>query len=125
VGALLGFQSHMDVRASRTKIRLNTRDFTKNGGTSFSEYPDLRIIVVNDGSSDATAETMLSEFNMTETYLVRDTETISHKPIRNIYRSNIYPSLLFIDKENGKKADAINVGLIKKMEKKRMLLMLA
>lgn len=75
------------------------------------QYPDLRIIVVNDGSSDATAETMVGEFNMTETYIVRETETISHKPIRNIYRSHIYPSLLFIDKENGKKADAINVGL--------------
>ena len=75
------------------------------------QYPDLCIIVVNDGSSDVTAETMISEFNMTETYVVRETETISHKPIRNIYRSHIYPSLLFIDKENGKKADAINVGL--------------
>jgi len=75
------------------------------------QYPDLRIIVVNDGSSDNTAETMVKEFDMVETYLVRDTETISHKPIRNIYRSHIYPSLLFIDKENGKKADAINVGL--------------
>jgi len=75
------------------------------------QYPDLRIIVVNDGSSDATAERMIKEFNMTETYLVRETETISHKPIRNIYRSHIYPSLLFIDKDNGKKADAINVGL--------------
>jgi len=74
-------------------------------------YPDLKIIVVNDGSSDNTAEKMISEFNMIETYLVRDTETISHKPIRKIYRSHIYPSLLFIDKENGKKADAINVGL--------------
>ena len=74
-------------------------------------YPDLRIIVVNDGSSDATVETMVKEFNMVETYIVRETETISHKPIRNIYRSHIYPSLLFIDKENGKKADAINVGL--------------
>ncbi len=75
------------------------------------QYPDLRIIVVNDGSSDATAETMVEEFNMVETYLVRDTATITHKPIRQIYRSEIYPSLLFIDKENGKKADAINTGL--------------
>ena len=75
------------------------------------QYPDLRIIVVNDGSSDNTASTMIEEFEMVETYLVRDTETISHKPIRQIYRSLIYPSLLFIDKENGKKADAINVGL--------------
>lgn len=75
------------------------------------QYPDLRIIVVNDGSSDSTADTMVDEFKMVETYLVRETETISHKPIRKIYRSNIYPELLFIDKENGKKADAINVGL--------------
>ena len=75
------------------------------------QYPDLRIIVVNDGSSDATAETMVKEFKMVETFLVRETETISHKPIRQIYRSKAYPSLLFVDKENGKKADAINVGL--------------
>lgn len=74
-------------------------------------YPDLRIIVVNDGSPDNTAQIMVDEFKMVETYLVRETETISHKPIRKIYRSEIYPSLLFIDKENGKKADAINVGL--------------
>jgi cellulose synthase/poly-beta-1,6-N-acetylglucosamine synthase-like glycosyltransferase len=75
------------------------------------QYPDLRIIVVNDGSSDRTAQTMVNEFKMVETSLVRDAETITHKPIRQIYRSKIHPSLLFIDKENGKKADAINVGL--------------
>lgn len=74
-------------------------------------YPHLRIIVVNDGSKDSTAETMIAQFDMTETYLVRDSETITHKPIRQIYRSDRYPALLFIDKENGKKADAINVGL--------------
>jgi len=75
------------------------------------QYPDLRIIVVNDGSPDNTADIMIDEFKMVETYLVRETETITHKPIRNIYRSEVYPSLLLIDKENGKKADAINVGL--------------
>ena len=74
-------------------------------------YPGLRIIVVNDGSSDDTAERMIREFDMVETFLVRDTETITHKPIRGIYRSKAHPALLFIDKENGKKADAINVGL--------------
>ena len=75
------------------------------------QYPDLRIIVVNDGSPDNTAQTMIDKFKLVETYLVRDIGTIKHKPIRQIYRSEIYPSLLFIDKENGKKADAINVGL--------------
>lgn len=75
------------------------------------QYPDCRVIVVNDGSKDKTAETMVREFDMRETYLVRETDTIKHKPIRQIYRSDKYPMLLFIDKENGKKADAINTGL--------------
>ena len=75
------------------------------------QYPDLRIIVVNDGSSDDTAARMVAEFDMVETTLVRDVGTITHKPIRRIYRAPGHPSLLFIDKENGKKADAINVGL--------------
>ena len=74
-------------------------------------YPDLQITVVNDGSSDDTAATVVEQFKMTPTNMVRDTQTISHKPIREIYRSAVYPNLLFIDKENGKKADAINVGL--------------
>lgn len=75
------------------------------------QYPGCRVIVVNDGSSDETAKVMIKEFGMTETYLVRETDTIRHKPIRAIYRSDKYPSLLFVDKENGKKADAINTGL--------------
>jgi len=75
------------------------------------EYPDLRIIVVNDGSSDDTVQVMIDEFKMREAYCVRDCETILHKPIRQIYQSDISPSLTFLDKENGKKADAINAGL--------------
>ena len=75
------------------------------------QYPDLRVIVVNDGSKDGTVQKMITEFEMTETYLVRDVGDIKHKPIRRIYRSDRYKQLLFIDKENGKKADAINVGL--------------
>ena len=75
------------------------------------QYPDCRIIVVNDGSKDKTAETMVEEFGMTKTHLVRETDTITHKAIRQIYRSDKHPMLLFIDKENGKKADAINTGL--------------
>ena len=48
------------------------------------QYPDLHIIVVNDGSADATADTMITEFKMTETYVVRDTETISHLSLIHI-----------------------------------------
>ena len=76
-----------------------------------TRYPDFNIIVVNDGSSDTTAQTMIDSFAMERTHIVRQTETIRHKPIRGIYKSTRYPNLIFIDKENGKKADAINTGL--------------
>jgi len=59
------------------------------------QYPDLRVIVVNDGSKDGTVDKMIAEFDMTETYLVRDTGAIKHKPIRRIYRSDRYKQLLF------------------------------
>ena len=74
-------------------------------------YPEFKIIVVNDGSSDATVETVVNEFNMSPVHYVRDDETINHEPIRQIYGSEKYPDLLFIDKKNGKKADAINAGI--------------
>ena len=71
----------------------------------------FKVIVVNDGSSDGTAETMVREFKMEPVHLVRDDETITHQPIRQIYGSKKYPDLLFLDKKNGKKADAINAGI--------------
>ncbi len=74
-------------------------------------YPEFKVIVVNDGSSDDTAETMIREFGMKPIHHVRDDETITHQPIRQIYGSEKYPDLLFLDKKNGKKADAINAGI--------------
>ena len=74
-------------------------------------YSDYQIIVVNDGSSDGTADQMISAFEMHPINRVRDAGKISHKPIRQIYGSKKYKNLIFLDKENGKKADAINAGL--------------
>ena len=74
-------------------------------------YPDYQVIVVNDGSSDGTATKMIESFGMTPVTRVRDIGNIKHKPIRQIYGSDRYPNLVFLDKENGKKADAINAGL--------------
>ncbi|QDH21753.1 glycosyltransferase family 2 protein [Saccharibacillus brassicae] len=76
-------------------------------------YKQFEIVVVNDGSKDRTAEIMIEEFDMTEIKgrvpfagLKRET-----KPIRGVYRSLRHPNLVLVDKENGGKADALNVGI--------------
>ncbi|WP_172197910.1 glycosyltransferase family 2 protein [Saccharibacillus qingshengii] len=76
-------------------------------------YKQFEIVVVNDGSKDRTVPIMLEEFNMTEVKgrvpfsgLKKET-----KPIRAVYRSLRHPNLVLVDKENGGKADALNVGI--------------
>lgn len=73
-------------------------------------YPNFEIIVVNDGSKDDTKEQMISHFKMFEEEMFQDPR-VSHRPIKATYRSSIHPHLIFVDKENGKKADANNAGL--------------
>ncbi len=73
----------------------------------FSEY---EVIVINDGSKDSTLERLIEAFRLypipTIPYL-----PLSHAPIRQVYRSSIYNNLTVVDKENGGKADALNVGI--------------
>jgi cellulose synthase/poly-beta-1,6-N-acetylglucosamine synthase-like glycosyltransferase len=73
-------------------------------------YPSYEIIVVNDGSKDATLTKMIEHYQMIEIQkAVR--KQVETKEIRKIYQSKHIPYLYLIDKENGGKADALNVGL--------------
>ena len=73
-------------------------------------YPDLEVIVINDGSSDSTMEQLEETFQLTHVLPIyqRRLET-SH--VRSIQRSRLEPNLVVVDKDNGGKADALNVGL--------------
>ena len=74
------------------------------------DYPEFEVIVVNDGSRDATLQTLQHEFGLIlhpEAYHAE----VGSKPVRGIYRSTRFPNLRVIDKENGGKADAINAGI--------------
>jgi len=75
------------------------------------DYPELQVIVVNDGSEDRTLEEMREEFRLRPVRSVYVTEMKS-APVRALYRSSVDPRLLVVDKEpGGSKADAVNAGL--------------
>jgi cellulose synthase/poly-beta-1,6-N-acetylglucosamine synthase-like glycosyltransferase len=73
-------------------------------------YPSLEIVIVNDGSSDATLETLEREFGLVRIHPDYE-RLVDHQPIRGIYRSRRVSQLVVVDKENGGKADALNAGL--------------
>ena len=75
------------------------------------DYPELEVIVVNDGSADRTLEEMREEFHLRLVRAVYVPEMKS-AAVRGLYRSGVDPRLLVIDKEpGGSKADAVNAGL--------------
>ena len=74
------------------------------------EYPEFEVVVINDGSSDSTLETLIREFAM-EPFPDAVRLQVPCNTIRGVYRSTRHPSLRMIDKENGGKADALNAGI--------------
>lgn len=73
-------------------------------------YPTTEIIIVNDGSTDNTVALAIEELNMIPIEkIIR--KSLATKPIKAIYVSQIYPNCYLVDKENGGKADALNVGI--------------
>lgn len=73
-------------------------------------YRYKQLILVNDGSTDNTLEILKEKYQLIQIpcYFQPVVET---KPIRGVYRSKIYSELLVIDKENGRRFDALNAGL--------------
>jgi cellulose synthase/poly-beta-1,6-N-acetylglucosamine synthase-like glycosyltransferase len=75
------------------------------------DYPQLEVIVVNDGSEDRTLEELREGFRLRLVRAVYVPEAKS-APVRGLYRSDADTRLLVVDKEpGGSKADAVNAGL--------------
>lgn len=74
------------------------------------DYKNFETIIINDGSTDDTMKLLASILDLKKIKRKKAGHLL-HKPIRAIYQSVLYPSILVIDKENGGKADALNVGL--------------
>ena len=75
------------------------------------DYPQLEVIVVNDGSKDRTLEELRQEFQLRPVRAVYVVQ-VKTAAVRTLYRSGVDSRLLVIDKQaGGSKADAVNAGL--------------
>ncbi|HEY0654785.1 MAG TPA: glycosyltransferase [Chryseosolibacter sp.] len=75
-------------------------------------YNNFEVIIINDGSKDDTLEKMIVAFDLVKVeYDVQ--YFINTKPVRGVYKSKnrAFKKLTVVDKQNGGKADALNVGL--------------
>lgn len=75
------------------------------------KYPDLEVIVVNDGSKDRTLQVLIEAFSLRPVSRAHE-QALTHAPLRQLYGSSLHKRLLVVDKENGGgKADASNAGV--------------
>lgn len=75
-------------------------------------YPNMELLVVNDGSKDDCLQKLIDAYQL-QPVPVYINEQISTKQVKAVYKSinPVFHKLIVIDKENGGKADALNVGV--------------
>ncbi|XWN37737.1 MAG: glycosyltransferase [Balneola sp.] len=74
------------------------------------DFSDFEVIVSNDGSTDRTLEMLMDEYELEESGLYIP-DRLPSKRIKKVYRSKIHENLIVLDKENGKRADAVNAAI--------------
>lgn len=78
-----------------------------------NHYVNYNVIIVNDGSKDDSLEKLIAAYDLEKVdYIIN--EKIKTKPLRSgVFKSKnpAFEKLMVVDKENGGKADALNMGL--------------
>lgn len=75
-------------------------------------YNNFEVIIINDGSKDDSLQKLIDTYDLEEVPYFCE-QPIKTKPIKGIYKSRnpVYKKLVVVDKVNGGKADALNVGI--------------
>lgn len=74
------------------------------------DFPNYEIIMVNDGSTDETLQLVIEAYEMVLMEMPYKV-SIPTNVVKAFYYSPQYPNLIVVDKENGGKADTLNVGI--------------
>lgn len=75
------------------------------------DYPELEVIVINDGSNDGTLAALSQAFQLRRTQLLYIPDIVTGR-VRGLYTGPVERRLLVVDKASaGSKADAVNAGL--------------
>ncbi|MCW3804173.1 glycosyltransferase family 2 protein [Plebeiibacterium marinum] len=76
------------------------------------QYPDVEVIIVNDGSKDESLDLMINHYELVKVNYSYEAK-LETAEIRGIYKSTnvAYANLIVIDKDNRGKGDALNAGI--------------
>jgi len=75
------------------------------------DYPQHEVIVINDGSTDATLARLIQEFGLARREMVVRRSIPIEAEIRGIYRSPSIPNLVVVDQSHAGKSGALNAGI--------------
>jgi cellulose synthase/poly-beta-1,6-N-acetylglucosamine synthase-like glycosyltransferase len=74
------------------------------------DYPVFEIVIINDGSKDNTAEKIIDKYNLKQ--VARPYKrSVPCKDRLSIFENETTPRIILVNKENGGKADALNMGI--------------
>lgn len=76
-----------------------------------NDYPNINIIILNDGSTDTTMEKLHAALKLKKIDKIIPKLIPTYGKFKGYYISQNYPNITLVDKENSKKSDTLNVGL--------------